>query len=230
MSRNRRKDSTQQETQTSALAEDVTVDEQAVDISEEAVVEEEQQAIEEATEEVVDLHSEAARGLTHVTSPVDESPFVAEPVVETKQIQPSKAGVPMSKLEQELTIYQEKIRSKVTAEETGKLQYGLFNVIRGVLGKEDQGAARDEWNSLLKFANKNADAKTGAFNEYYLFRGAEAWPGSPVEYTAFRRIAWLIIQTADPKTRKANANAVNLNTIVTGLRPNEVTNLINFYS
>lgn len=207
---------------------------QGEDVDRQEIVEPTEEVEEQVAELQQDIHSEAARGLISTSSPVDESPFVPESISENVQsiVQPqqAKAGSSMSKVEQELTIYQEKMLGKLTQEEVGKVQYGLFNTMRGILGKEDFEAARQDWNTLLKFANNNSDAKTGAFNEYHMFRGAETWPGSPVEYTIFRRLSWLVIQTADPKTRKANANSVNLNTIVSAMKQNEITNLINFYS
>lgn len=220
MSRHRNRDSggvnaaPQVEEETSASAEEVNV-------TEEAVVEEQQ--VEEAPKliDVVDVI------VTETKAPVLEQPVQKPVEVKPVQNQSQKVSPQMSKLETELNIYQDKMLGKLTAEETGKVQYGFYNMLRGALNTTNQEEARVNWNTILKFANQNKDR---AFNELTIFRGAEAWPGSKTEYTNFRRLGWTIIQTADPKTRKTvSLHEINFELVTEGMRPNEKSNLINFY-
>jgi hypothetical protein len=145
------------------------------------------------------------------------------------KIKPTKEGFkPVFKIELELSSYSEAMdKSKaINPEEGGKWQYSLFTTIRNTLSNKSQEEFNKEWNTLLLFFNKN---KEGIFNEHFIFRFPEQWPGSSNEFSIFRRILFTIIQTADPKNRKKNLSEINLELVTTGLTEVQRNNILNFY-
>lgn len=133
---------------------------------------------------------------------------------------------PLIQLEMSLENYRDKITKLTDSEELAKTQIGFLRLLRSVLNTTNHEEVQTKWNAILNFANKH---KTTAFNEYHMFKGAAAWTGSKTEYNILRHLAFLIIQTADPKTRRTNMRAINLEGILVNLNPNEKNALINLY-
>ena len=134
----------------------------------------------------------------------------------------------MYKVELELIGYAEAMDKKnsMVPEAGGKWQYSLFKAIKSIFNAATQEAFNNEFNTILSFFNKNKD---GIFNEKFIFRFPENWPGSPNEYTQNRRLIYLIIQTADPKTRRKALDEINMEMIAEGLTEAQRGMLFNFY-
>ena len=139
-----------------------------------------------------------------------------------------KGFTPVYKVEIDLISYAEAMDNKksIVPEEGGKWQYSLYNTIKSVLGAKNQEDFNKEFNTILAFFLKNKD---GVFNEKWIFRFPEQWPGSPNEFNFFRRIVYLIIQTADPKGRKKALEDINMEIVTQGLPENQRNMLFNFY-
>lgn len=198
---------------------------------EQVVVEEEEQAVEEPVREL-DSFPDPTPNRPAPTAEVLKAPVAPHVSVEApSQPKPIPPTTPtkvstVSDLEKKLNAYVEGMATNKDAKEVAKVQYGLFRIIRGLLATQDPEEFRKNWNTLLTFANKNRDK---AFNEAQMFRGAEAWVTSDLEFTLFRRLCWLILQTADPKTRRENLRTISLNKAVEGLKQTEVNHILNFY-
>jgi len=136
--------------------------------------------------------------------------------------------IPVYKVELELTGYADAMdkNKSIVPEEGGKWQYSLFNTIKSIFNAKDQEEFNKEFNTILNFFNKN---KNGIFNEKFIYRFPANWVGSSTEFTFFRRIVYLIIQTADPKDRKKVVEHINLETVVEGLSEAQKQKLFNFY-
>lgn len=180
-------------------------------------------------EEVV---AQEATEMPDPITPVKERAKAVEPQREIpKQQEAVKAPVTIgvsqvSDLEKKLVIYVEGMNKKQDVHAIGKIQHGLFLTLRGLLNKEDPEDFRKSWNALLSFANKNKEA---AFNTDNAFRAAEAWPSSALEFTLFRRLMWVIMETANVKTRREAIKAISLKSLTEGLKEKERNNLLNFY-
>lgn len=195
------------------------------------VVEEEQQEVEEPVGELDSFPDPTPNRQAPVTE-VLKAPVAPHATVEVpSQPKPTPTPTPakvstVSDLEKKLNAYVEGMVANKDPKEVAKVQYGLFRIIRGLLATQDPEEFRKNWNGLLSFAHKNRDR---AFNEAQMFRGAEAWVTSDLEFTLFRRLSWLILQTADPKTRRENLRTISLNKAVEGLKQAEVNHILNFY-
>ncbi len=160
-----------------------------------------------------------------IVKPVAQAP-VAKQAAHAKQ---SKEGfTPVYKVELELNGYAEAMdRTKsIIPEEGGKWQYSLFTTIKSVFAAKSQEEFNSEFNTILQFFNKN---KEGIFNEKFIFRFPEYWSGSQNEFSFFRRVVYLIIQTADVKGRKKALEQINLGMVAEGLTEPQRNMLFNYY-
>ncbi len=164
---------------------------------------------------------------TAETKPAEAvAPAVAQPKASVSQ--PQKGFKPVYKVELELTGYAEAMDKKnvMVPEVGGKWQYSLFKAIKSTFAAATQEAFNSEFNTILSFFNKNKD---GIFNEKFIFRFPENWPGSPNEYTQNRRLVYLIIQTADSKARRKALDEINMEMVAEGLTEPQKQMLFNFY-
>lgn len=136
---------------------------------------------------------------------------------------------PVFKIQFDLDAYNDAMgRGKsVDPDEGGKWQYSLFTTIRGIFGAKDQEEFSKEWTTLLAYFLKEKD---GIFNENFLFRFPNNWPGSAAEFALFRRLAYVAIQTADPKTRRKELKDLDLEKVTEGLTEEQRGKFINFYA
>jgi len=199
-------------------------------VKEEPVENQQTQIPEEIQEENVSETPEATSTVSQEETSVVET--ISSPIEKPEEpvtVQPTKEGFkPVFKIELELTSYAEAMdkNKAIDPEEGGRWQYSLFTTIRNTLNNKSQEEFNKEWNTMLLFFNKN---KASIFNENFMFRFPEQWPGSANEFTTFRRIVYTIIQTADPKARKKAIAEINLDMVTSGLTEAQRSNLLNFY-
>ena len=136
---------------------------------------------------------------------------------------------PVFKIELDLNIYAEAMAKTkaINPEEGGRWQYSLFNTIKSILNAPDQETFNKEWNTVLNYFNKNKD---GIFNENFIFRFPQNWPGSPQEFTMHRRIVYTLIQTANPKTRNKTIAEINMSMVTEGMTEKQRNHLNAFYN
>jgi hypothetical protein len=160
-----------------------------------------------------------------VQAPVPQKPVEAPaPTPKTQQ----EGFTPVYKVQLDLASYAEAMDNKksIVPEEGGKWQYSLFTTLKATLNAKDQDTFNKEWNTALQFFHQNKD---GIFNENFIFRFPEQWPGSSTEFTSFRRIVYMMIQTANAKTRKTALRDINMELVVEGLNQAQRTKFLNFY-
>lgn len=135
---------------------------------------------------------------------------------------------PVYKVELELTGYADAMDKKnvMVPEQGGKWQYSLFKAIKSCFNATSQDIFNAEFNTIINFFHKNKD---GIFNEKFIFRFPENWPGSQNEYTQNRRLVYLIIQSADPKTRKKVLEQINMELVAEGMTEAQKQMLFNYY-
>lgn len=135
---------------------------------------------------------------------------------------------PVFKIENSLASYAEAMdrKNSIVPEEGGRWQYSLYTTIKSILNTTNSEDFTKEWSTLLHFFNKNKD---GIFNENFIFRFPEQWPGSTTEFTIFRRIVYMVIQTADPKERKKALASINMAMVVEGLNEDAKNKIFSFY-
>ena len=136
---------------------------------------------------------------------------------------------PVFKIELDLNNYAEAMdkTKAINPEEGGRWQYSLFNTIKSILNAPDQETFNKEWNTVLNYFNKNKD---GIFNESFIFRFPQNWPGSPQEFTMHRRIVYTLIQTANPKTRNKTIADINMSMVTEGMTEKQRNHLNAFYN
>lgn len=217
--------------------------EEVVHGEEEVEVEQPSEEVEETTEEV-ELPEEVVVDETEVpvvlevTTNVDEvAPVVESPLTEDElphteeepQPKQDRGAILMHKVEFELNNFAEAMDPKksITKEAAAQWHMTLFLLIKRVLSTEEQSDFNTEWGTLLGFVNKNRD---GVYSEKWIFRHTDAWSGSASEFNQYRRLIMLILNTADPKGRKAAMSEINFELLVEGLKPVQVNRLGSFYS
>lgn len=183
----------------------------------------------EATQETPQ-ENPGAEQVANDTPPAEEEQVEKAPEVKAEATDKlSKEGfAPVYKVELELTQYAEHMDRTKTIDpvEGGKWQYSLFTLVKSILNADNQEVFNKEWATLLNFFNKN---KEGIFNDNFIFRFPEQWPGSATEFTQFRRLIYTAIHTADPKTRKKNLAEIAIETVAEGMNQNQRNKLISFY-
>lgn len=160
------------------------------------------------------------RGNTKTTQVVDESPLLSKK---------DHGAMLMHKIEFELNNFAEAMDPKrsITKEEAAQWHMSLFLLIKRVLNTPEQADFNIEWGTLLGYINKNRD---GVYSENWIFRHTDAWSGSGAEFNQYRRLIVLILNTANPKTRKAEMANINFERLVEGLKQAPVNRLGAFYS
>ena len=157
-----------------------------------------------------------------------------DPVQEPEAVDPVKTLTPheesklMYKIEISLTAYAEAMdkNKSINPAEGGKWQFSLFNSIMEVLNNTNQENFTLEWNTMLAFFYKNKD---GIFNDHYIYRFPEMWPGSTSQFATYRRLVYLIMQTADARSRRAALRDINMAKVVEGMTQPQVNRLNSFY-
>ncbi len=154
-----------------------------------------------------------------------ETVKVKAPVVETKQ-----EGVKIvTAIQAEITNFVEGITApgSNTPQTFGIWRFSLLRTMQTILSRENGDTFKAEWQTLLATANANKDK---AFNEGYIFRHPGVWKGSEKEYKLLRRLAYLVMATADAATRKAAVSEIKLETVAEGLTETQRNNLFSFYA
>lgn len=165
-----------------------------------------------------------AQVVHQVSTPSPEKKVPSQP-----STQKSEGFTPVFKIELDLNNYAEAMdkTKAINPEEGGRWQYSLFNTIKSILNAADQETFNKEWTTLLNYFNKNKD---GIFNENFIFRFPQNWPGSPQEFTMHRRIVYTLIQTANPKTRNKTIADINMAMVTEGMTQAQRNRLNAFYN
>jgi len=167
----------------------------------------------------------------------EQAPQVTEPSY-TKEIpvQPQIKKTPepvkflaVHRVEMELNNYLEVmgLGKPITPELGGTWQYSLYQTLKGIFAAKDQVTFNAEWGTLLHFFGQNQD---NVFNDKFMFRFPEYWSGSANEFTLFRRLIYVAMETTNIKTRKNDIKNLNLDKATEGLPEEQKNKLINFYS
>lgn len=134
----------------------------------------------------------------------------------------------VTKIESELTNYMEVMDPKKPIDPNvgAQWQYSLLQTMKSILNQPEFSVFAKEWTVLLNFFNKNKDEM---FNENYMFRFPQNWTGSQTEFSQFRRLVFLAIQTADPKDRKKATSHMDMTKVTEGMTEAQASKLLNFY-
>ena len=137
--------------------------------------------------------------------------------------------VKMSDIAIELSVYEDAMGEGqvLTGEEGASWQRSLYQLIRGVLREKDQEVFNNKMNTILR--HFHLDAK-GAFAENRIFRFAAEWQGSSEEFTVFRRLVTVFIQTANPQTRGAALRDLVMDIALNTLSEEERNRIFSFYN
>lgn len=185
-------------------------------------------AREEVTTEVEELSDDVLVEEVKEPAPAPTPDPVPEPVkVVVNQTKNLQAPPPMNDLVVFLDQYRAKLVDLKDDKEVAKLQVSFFKKIAAILSKESFEEARVGLNTILKYIHQNRD---NGLNELNLFRGAAHWEESPHDYSVFRRLLWVFLETCDPQTRKKSSANVNLTSLEKHLSLTQYGNLISFYS
>lgn len=187
----------------------------------------EQQSSDQAAQQEQPEQATEKETPTPPPAPVVQEKPVEKPVAPAPK--PTQQGfTPVYNVQLELANYAEAMDKKnaIVPEDGGKWQYSLFSTLKKALSAKDQEAFNNEWNTALVFFHQNKD---GIFNENFIFRFPEQWPGSSSEFVTFRRLVYMMLQTADAKGRKAALQNINMELVVDGLKQDQRTRLLNFY-
>lgn len=222
----------------------VATDQKGTEMNQEAIdntsaeTQEGQQAAEtsQSTEQTTQDTSVSEQSVEHVEENKEtqvvhkvSTPSPDKKVSHQSSTQKPEGFTPVFKIELDLNNYAEAMdkTKAINPEEGGRWQYSLFNTIKSILNAPDQETFNKEWNTVLNYFNKNKD---GIFNENFIFRFPQNWPGSPQEFTMHRRIVYTLIQTANPKTRNKTIAEINMSMVTEGMTEKQRNHLNAFYN
>lgn len=188
-----------------------------------------------ASEDAGSTAEQTEAAVTQDTQPAAAAPAAAKPTEDVKDKSAAKPTpqpegfTPVFKVELDLNNYAEAMAKAkaINPEEGGKWQYSLYATLKAALNAPDQETFNKEWSTILNFFHKN---KSGIFNENYIFRFPAQWPGSATEFTSFRRVVYMLIQTADPKTRTRALRDINMELVCEGMSQVQRNHLFSFYN
>ena len=127
-------------------------------------------------------------------------------------------------LQQELALLSQGLRAGEAVQ--GTWQYSLMSLLRGVLETSTEENFASQWSAVLSFFHQ---ARDSALNTSFILRPGDNWPGSDQEFSLYRRLVWVIEQTADVNTRARQARGLNLDRVVEGLSQEASARLQGFY-
>ena len=222
----------------------VATDQKGTEMNQEAIdntsaeTQEDQQPAEtsQSTEQTTQDTSVSEQSVEHVEENKEtqvvhkvSTPSPDKKVSHQSSTQKPEGFTPVFKIELDLNNYAEAMdkTKAINPEEGGRWQYNLFNTIKSILNTADQETFNKEWTTLLNYFNKNKD---GIFNENFIFRFPQNWPGSPQEFTMHRRIVYTLIQTANPKTRNKTIAEINMSMVTEGMTEKQRNHLNAFYN
>lgn len=191
-----------------------------------ASAEDEQSAAPQTQEVTASPADEAQRrGETAPVATFDEAGFIPVSVVEPT---PTYHRI-MKNIERELTSYVEAMdTSKPADAKAGAAwQNTLFGVIDETVNDQDPESFRAKWAVLIKYFKEHREK---LFNPNYIYRFQEGWSRSPVDYTRFRFLVHLLMESANPERSGPIHQAVNLTKITQALSPAAANNINNFYA
>lgn len=125
---------------------------------------------------------------------------------------------------QELALLSQALRPGEPVQ--GTWQYSLMGLLRSVLETSTEENFGRQWTSVLSFFHQARDT---ALTTSFILRPGDNWPGSDQEFSLYRRLVWLIEQTADANTRARQARGLNLDRVVQGLSQEAAARLQGFY-
>lgn len=125
--------------------------------------------------------------------------------------------------------YRNAMNNKVAPvpEEGAKRNYSLFKFLISIINSESQVEFNKKWNSLLYLVNQYKD---DTFALHLINRFPAQWPGTDNEFTLYKRLTFIILESADPSTRRKQVANINLDILTQGLTENQKAKLIAFYS
>jgi hypothetical protein len=113
----------------------------------------------------------------------------------------------------------------VTKEEGAKWDYALYKLFMGILSEPSQELFNKKWGTVLRFFDKNS----AVLNGYNISRYPGNWPGSNDEFVNYRRLAFLVIETANVGTRKQALKSISLDKLFSGITQQQSAKLVAFY-
>lgn len=170
--------------------------------------------------------------VTEQSTPVQQTPqqqTTQKPQISQQQVQQPKQQVQEDQaILFELNNYLNTVKPGVvvTKEEGGKWNYTIYSLLLGILNSQDQVTFNLKWNTVLRFYNRNKDILTG----YVVTRYPNQWPGSSAEFVNYRRLIFLVMETADPQKRKEALKTIKLDTLFSGMTQAQSAKLIAFYA
>ncbi|MDH2154349.1 hypothetical protein [Stenotrophomonas sp. GD03657] len=113
----------------------------------------------------------------------------------------------------------------ISSEEGARWQKRLFNIFMDCLRQKDEAFVRT-WDALLQYVHRKHDESfkmplPSRFPEYIALTKDEA--------RNFHRLVYLIVRTANPKTRALHLTQIHLDTVLQGLRGSQADSLRDFY-
>lgn len=168
-------------------------------------------------------------------TPMENTPAVREALVHVPPAPPKQAEVSMNKkslpgvtshpIQTELVAFAQALSVKTPVD--GRWQFGLLELIRNTVNMADSAASERQWNAILSFFNKSKGSLMG---ESHILRPASNWPGSDIEFSLYRRMVYLICETADPATRRKAITSISLGKVTESLSEEARNRVVGFYA
>lgn len=185
--------------------------------------------IEEQKEEVKPVEPQVEVKFTKEVEPAKKQEIKKEKVI-AKEAQDNTSKPQLdSSVEFFINEYRAAMNNKVapSPEEGAKRNYSLYKFLISIINSDTQVEFNKKWNSLLYLVNQYKD---DTFALHLINRFPAQWPGTDKEFTLYKRLTFILLESADPATRRKQVANINMDILTQGLNEAQKAKLIAFYS
>lgn len=113
-----------------------------------------------------------------------------------------------------------------TSEQFYSAHITFYKELRNILKSRSQELFNRRWNKVLEVARREADT---VFNFYVIYKGGDAWAAGQLDYTIYKRMCLLILNTCDPAIRERKLKSMVMEKVTVGLSGGEKNRLAAYY-
>lgn len=137
---------------------------------------------------------------------------------------PSTSAPKMLPIQSELVAFSQVLN--VNKPVDGRWQYSLFELFRATIENPNQEVFERHWGAILMFFHRS---KGSLFSEMHILRPSDGWQGSEMEFSLFRRLVHVIVETSDPATRSQAVRRIDMTRATESLTEDGRNRLISYY-
>lgn len=182
----------------------------------------ESQQTEEVVKTLVESSSPAVVTPTATTTPIAIKSLAPQPQQTNTMTQPAAKLHPA-----QTELMNMGLALSMSKPVEGRWQYNLFQFLKNIIEKETGENFDRSWNAVLMHFQRSQNT---LFSETHILRMGDNWPGSENDFSLYRRLIHVIVETCTPEKRQAVASRIDMNRALVGLSEEGRNRLISYYA